>query len=80
MENKMTKEMKVVLTQWNKFGDHPLVTNETCSEFEYEESKNEGCGFINTWTIVRPGQYIVEINNLFIGVISEDKAKKLLLI
>jgi hypothetical protein len=33
-------KMNVVLTQWNKFGDHALITDETSSEFE--ESKNDG--------------------------------------
>ena len=71
-------EMNVTLTKWEKFGDHPLVTDETSCEFEYEESKYEGCGFIDIWTIVRPGSYILEINGEFIAVIGEKKAQKIL--
>jgi len=66
----------IKLTQWNTFGDHPLVTDKTCGEFEYQESKQEGCGFIDTWTIVRPGYYILEINGHFIQVLSPAKARE----
>lgn len=69
--------MEAKITQWNKFGDHPLVKEINNHEFEYQEAKHEGAGSIN-WTIVYPGQYIVEINNEFIGVISKEKAQRIL--
>lgn len=69
----MLAELK--LTQWKKMGDHPLVTQETCNEFEYTEAKLDGAGFIDIWTIVYPGNYILEINNKFITIIGEEKAK-----
>jgi hypothetical protein len=71
-------QMQTKLTQWNKFGDHELVKEITNQEFEYQEAKEEGAGVINKWTIIYPGQYIVEINNEFIGVISKEKAEKIL--
>lgn len=70
--------MNVKLTQWNKFGDHELVTQITNREFEYDEAKHEGAGVINKWDIIFPGQYIVEINEEYIGIISEKKAKIIL--
>ena len=70
--------MDIKLTQWNKLGDHDLVKEITTKEFEYEEAKNEGAGAINQWFIIYPGQYIVEINNEFISVISTEKAEKIL--
>ncbi|MBC7473931.1 MAG: hypothetical protein H7263_06535 [Candidatus Sericytochromatia bacterium] len=69
--------MKVTLTQWNKIGDHPLVTLKCSAEFEYQEAKKDGAGFIESFTIVYPGQYIVEINGIYIGVISARKAKQI---
>lgn len=71
--------MNTKLTQWKKFGDHPLVKENSCHEFEYEEAASEGCGFINTFTIVNPGSYIVEINDMFIGVVSEVKGRAILI-
>lgn len=70
--------MNIQLTQWNKFGDHALVQEITNKEFEYEEAKSEGAGAINHWFLVYPGQYIVEINNEFISVITEEKAQRIL--
>lgn len=70
--------MQTKLTQWNKFGDHELVKEITNHEFEYQEAKHEGAGAINNWTIIYPGQYIVEINHEFIGVISKEKAQRIL--
>lgn len=70
--------MNVKLTQWNKLGDHPLVTNKHCAEFEYTEAAHQGAGFINSFTIVYPGSYIVEINGVYVGIINEAKAKEIL--
>lgn len=70
--------MDVKLTQWNAFGDHDLVKEITNHEFEYQEAKSEGAGAINNWTIIYPGQYIVEINNVYIGTISSEKAQTIL--
>jgi hypothetical protein len=70
--------MDVKLTQWKKHGDHPLVEENTCREFPYEDLASEGCGFINTFTTVYPGNYIVEINGIFIGVVSEVKGRAIL--
>ena len=70
--------MDVKLTQWKKFGDHPLVKKSTVREFPYTELNNEGCGCINGFIIVRPNDYIVEINNVFISVIDEHTAKELI--
>ena len=69
--------MRVTLTQWNKMGDHPLVTLKCSAEFEYQEAKKEGAGFIESFTIVYPGQYIVQINGVYIGVISPQKAEQI---
>jgi hypothetical protein len=68
-------QAEITLTQWNKFGDHPLVTKETTQEFPYQENLAEGCGFIQIWNTVRPGSYILEINGHFIKVLSEAQAK-----
>lgn len=70
--------MNAQLIQWNKFGDYPLVTKEHCSEFEYTEAAYDGAGFINKFTIVYPGSYIVEINGVYVSVISEKKANEIL--
>lgn len=70
--------MNVKLTQWNNFGDHDLVKVITNREYEYDEAKQNGAGIINNWYIIYPGQYIVEINEEFIAVIDEEKAKKIL--
>ncbi len=70
--------MNIKFTQWNQFGDHPLVQKNTCHEFEYEESAREGCGFINVFQIVRPGNYILEINNVFVGIIPEKKYQEII--
>lgn len=70
--------MNVKLTQWNKSGDSQLVSNKTdIKEFEYVEAMSNGYGFINN-TIVYPGDYIVEINNIFTAVVSKEKGKELL--
>lgn len=74
----METVMDIKFTQWNKFGDHPLVQQNTCREFEYEESAREGCGFINVFQIVQPGSYILEVNNVFVGVISEKKYQEIM--
>jgi len=71
--------MNVKLTQWKKIGDHPLVKENSCREFEYEDAATEGCGFINTFTIVTPGSYIVEINDVYIGIVSEVKGRAILI-
>jgi hypothetical protein len=71
--------MDVKLTQWNKHGDHPLVKENSCKEFEYEDAANEGCGFINVFTVVNPGSYIVEINDIYVGVVSEIKGHAILI-
>lgn len=70
--------MKVDLTQWNKFGDHPLVKENTCKEYEYTEAAVEGAGMIDTYIIVWPTYYIVEINGVFVGVIPQARAEKIL--
>lgn len=64
---------EVNLVQWNKFGDHPLVKKEHSSEFPYDELFNEGCGFINNFQVVHPGDFILEINGHFISVLSKEK-------
>ena len=69
-------QAEITLTQWNKFGDHQLVTKETSSEFPYQENLSEGCGFINIWNTVRPGNYILEINGHFIKVLTQAEAKE----
>jgi len=71
----MNAEIKV--TQWFALGDHPLVTDETSHEFEFQEAKNEGAGFINKWTIVYPGMYILEINNQFITVLTQQRLNEI---
>jgi hypothetical protein len=71
--------MNVKLTQWKKIGDHPLVKENSCREFEYEEAASEGCGFINTFTIVYPGSYIVEVNDMYVGIVSEVKGRVILI-
>ena len=55
-------DAKITLTQWNKFGDHPLVTDKTVKEFQYQEAKDKGYGFINNWIIVEPSNYLLEIH------------------
>lgn len=70
-------KMKVQFTKWNKHGDHNLVKKNKCKEFEYIEAEANGCGFINTFTIVHPGDYIVEINHVFITVISQKKYEEI---
>jgi hypothetical protein len=70
--------MHVKMTQWNKMGDHELVKENTCREFEYTEAALEGCGVIHTFTIVHPTDYILEINSVYTGVISEATAKEIL--
>jgi hypothetical protein len=73
----MEIKMQFQFTKWNQFGDHPLVKKNECHEFEYIEAENEGCGFINTFTIVHPGDYILEINHIFVAVISSQKYDKI---
>lgn len=63
--------MKTQFTQWNTMGDHPLVKENTCHEFEYEQAASRGCGFINTFTIIYPTNYLVEVNDVFVGVINQ---------
>jgi hypothetical protein len=63
--------MKTQFTQWNTMGDHPLVKENTCHEFEYEQAASRGCGFINTFIMVYPTNYIVEVNDVFVGVINQ---------
>ena len=70
--------MHVKLTQWNKMGDHPLVSAEHCKEFEFMECAREGCGFINNFTIVHPNDYIVEINDVYVAVIGPVRAKEIM--
>lgn len=70
--------MQPKLTQWNKMGDHPLVKDNICQEFEYLEAQAIGCGFINTFIIVYPTDYIVEINNIYVGVIKQQIAELIL--
>lgn len=66
--------MTFEFTKWNKMGDHNLVEmTTTVKEFEYEESMDEGCGFVENVIIVRPGDYIVEYNGKFVSVISESR-------
>lgn len=69
--------MNVKLTQWNKIGDHPAVTLKCSAEFEYQEARKDGAGFIDIFTIVYPGNYVVEINGFFVGVISSSKAEQI---
>lgn len=70
--------MQTTLTQWHKLGDHPLVTEITNQEFDYQESKAYGAAAINNRILVYPGQYIVEVNNIFVGVISKETGEKIL--
>lgn len=72
------ENMETKLTQWNKFGDHKLVKKITNKEFGFQEAKSKGAGVIDNWTVIYPGEYIVEVNDEFIGVISEEKAKRIL--
>jgi hypothetical protein len=68
--------MKTQFTQWNKMGDHPLVKENSCFEFEYIQAVERGCGFIDTFKIVYPGNYIVEVNDVFVGVINQETYNK----
>lgn len=65
----------VKLRRWSKMGDHPLVTEDTSAEFEYQELKAEGCGFIKTWTVVHPGDYLLEINDQYVCVLTPKQVK-----
>lgn len=76
----MTKELsdvEVGLVLWNKMGDHPLVTAEHNSEFPYEELAAEGCGFIDRYQIVRPGNFILEMNGHVVAVLSKAKVSEI---
>lgn len=67
-------ELKTKLTKWEKSGDHPLVRMEnTINEYEYTEAAAQGAGFINQWTIVYPGEYILEMNDIFTAVLPAEK-------
>jgi len=68
---------EITITQWNKMGDHPLVTNDTVEEFEYQEAKYNNAGFIDKWTIVYPGFYVLEVNGKFLSVIGPKKYKEI---
>ena len=70
-------DAKITLTQWNKFGDHPLVTDKTVKEFQYQEAKDKGYGFINNWIIVEPSNYLLEINGHLIKVFSQTEVDKI---
>lgn len=70
--------MKTTLTQFNKPGDHKLIKEITNQEFEYQESKAYGAYAIFDRILIYPGQYIVEVNDIFVGVISEENAQKIL--
>ena len=70
--------MNTKITQWTRMGDLTFVKENSCSRFEYKQAALEGCGFINIFTIVHPRDYIIEINDIFVGVISEDKYEKIM--
>lgn len=70
--------MQTKLTQWHKLGDHSLVKEITNQEYDYQESKYYGAAVIYDRVLIFPGQYIVEVNDIFVGVISEENGNKIL--
>lgn len=77
LESKLEFLITPKLTQWKKLGDHPLVKEIENQEFEYQEAKYDGAVVINDYRIIYPGEYIVEINDEFVGIISEEKRNKI---
>lgn len=72
--------MKTKIIPWSQMGDYPLVQENTCNDLKYTQAALQGCGFINTFTIVHPGDYIVEVNGVYVGVIGKEDADKINLI
>lgn len=72
----MLENVEINLIQWNEFGDHPLVTEEHPQEFLYQEMAMAGCGFIEKFQIVHPGDFILEINGHIVSVMDQSKVAK----
>lgn len=64
------------LIQWNRIGDHPIVKENISPEFACEELAREGCGFINTFQVVHPGDFLLEINGHILAVLSPAKVSE----
>ncbi len=65
------------LVQWNKMGDHPLVTSEHSQEFPYPDLAEEGCGFINQFQVVHPSDFLLEINGHVVSILSKEKVSEI---